>query len=218
MKRLLIGMFVATALLATTGALAQSARGADEMKFDFIPPQYIAALGDPHANSGTGAESWGLWPLDPGPRGVELSAFEKLKKSGGIAPDRWQFNSGDWWLEENGLIMEAPQFPLPPGQYLVTGAREVTTVLTIHPADRNGNSRWELGDKATLHDVTHLACRSARYTPASGAGSCSPANAKQADFPVDPGAVMPPVKGCNKQDYTVLIVIGVPETPSPAGQ
>jgi hypothetical protein len=28
-------------------------------------------------------------------------------------------------------------------------------------------------------------------------------------FPVAPGGVMPPVEGCNKQDYAVLIVIGV---------
>ena len=203
-------VWFAMAWLASTGALAPSAHAADEMKFEFISPQYIAALGDPRANSGSGAESWGLWPLDPGPRGVELRDFGKLQKAGGVAPDRWKFNSRDWWLEEHGLIMEAPQFPLPPGKYLVTGAREVTTVLTIHPSDQNGRRRWELGDKVTLHDVTHLACRSARYTPASGDGSCSPANAMQTAFPVDPGGAMPPVRGCNKQDYTVLIVMGVP--------
>lgn len=210
MKCFFTGVRLARVSLALMGALAPCAHAADEMKFDFIPPQYIAALGDPRANSGSGAESWGLWPVDPGPRGVELRDFEKLQKAGGVAPDRWKFNSRDWWLEENGLIMEAPQFPLPPGKYLVTGGREVTTVLTIHPSDRNGRRRWELGDKATLHDVTHLACRSARYTPASGEGSCSPANARQGAFPVDPGEAMPPVGGCSKQDYTVLIVMGVP--------
>ena len=106
--------------------------------------------------------------------------------------------------------MEKPIFPVPPGKYLVTGDREVTTVLTVHPRDKNGNQRWELGDGATLHDVTHLACRSARYTPpATGANSCSPANARTTAFPVTPGAAMPPVDGCNKQDYAVLIVIGV---------
>ena len=180
------------------------------MKFDFIPPQYIAALADPKANSGSGAQSWGLWAVDPGPRGVSLSDYEQLKKAGGVAPERWKFDSRDWWLEENGLIMEKPVFPLPPGKYLVTGAREVTTVLTIHPADSNGDSRWELADRASLHDVTHLACRSARYTPRGGNESCSPENARKSAFPVDPGEAMPPVKGCNKQDYSVLIVIGVP--------
>jgi len=42
--------------------------------------------------------------------------------------------------------MEKPTFPLPPGQYLVTGDRQVTTVLTIHPKDKEGNQRWELAD------------------------------------------------------------------------
>ena len=28
-------------------------------------------------------------------------------------------------------------------------------------------------------------------------------------FPVAPGGPMPPVEGCNKQDYEVLIVIGM---------
>jgi hypothetical protein len=193
-------------------ALSQPVHAASggQMRFDYIPPQFIAALGDPGASSGSGAQTWGLWPLDPGPRGVSLSDFEQLKKAGGLAPARWKFDSKGWWLEENGLIMEAPVFPLSPGKYLVTGAREVTTVLTVHPADGNGDRRWELADRATLHDVTHLGCRSARYTPAAGDGSCSPENAQKTAFPVDPGGAMPPVKGCKKQDYLVLIVIGVP--------
>jgi hypothetical protein len=57
--------------------------------------------------------------------------------------------------------------------------------------------------------VTHLRCRSARYTPVAGANSCSPAKAQQASFPVAPGAAMPPVQGCRKQDYDVLIVVGM---------
>jgi hypothetical protein len=36
-----------------------------------------------------------------------------------------------------------------------------------------------------------------------------PAHAKQMAFPVAPGGVMPPVEGCAKQDYAVLIVIGM---------
>ncbi len=209
--RLSIRACLATALLVMMAVLAQSvhAAGEGQMKFEYISAQYIAALGNPGANSGSGAQSWGLWPLDPGPRGVTLSDFEQLKKAGGVTPERWKFDGKDWWLEEHGLIMEQPVFPLPPGKYLVTGAREVTTVLTIHPADKNGDRRWALDDHATLHDVTHLACRSARYTPATGHGSCSPANAQTTAFPVDPGGVMPSVDGCKKQDYTVLIVIGV---------
>jgi len=132
-----------------------------------------------------------------------------LARAGGIAPARWRFDGADWWLEEHGLIMEQPQFPLPPGKYLVTGDRAVTATLTIHPADKTGDRRWELDDGATLYDVTHLACRSARYRPLSGSGSCSPAKARQSAFPVAPGAAMPPVDGCEKQDYSVLIVIGI---------
>jgi hypothetical protein len=112
------------------------AAGGDQTKFQRKSTQFIAALGDPGATSGSGAQSWGLWPLDPGPRGVELNSYKRLKDAGGVAPARWKFDSTDWWLEEHGLIMEQPIFPLPPGKYLVTGAREVTAVLTIHPAEQ----------------------------------------------------------------------------------
>ena len=33
--------------------------------------------GDPNANSGAGAENWGLWRKDPGPRGVRLYNYDK---------------------------------------------------------------------------------------------------------------------------------------------
>jgi hypothetical protein len=174
-----------------------------------IPAQFIAALGEPDATSGTGADSWGLWRLDPGPRGVPLSSYETLKAEGGVAPAQWRFDGADWWLEEHGLIMEQPSFPIPPGRYVVTGGREVTAVLTIHPKGDDGIQRWELDKGATLHDVTHLRCRSARYTPAAGANSCSPDKAPMTAFPVAPGGPMPPVESCNKQDYEVLIVIGM---------
>ena len=201
----------ATAVLVTIAAAAQPVHpaGGGQTKIQRISTQFIAALGDPRATSGSGAQSWGLWPLDPGPRGVELKNYQRLKDAGGVAPARWKFDDADWWLEEHGLIMEQPTFPLPPGKYLVTGARDVTAVLTIHPADRNGDRRWELDKGATLYDVTHLACRSARYTPAAAGGSCSPANAPRTAFPVAPGGAMPPVEGCTKQDYAVLIVIGM---------
>jgi hypothetical protein len=129
-----------------------------------------------------------------------------------VAPSQWKFDAADWWLEEHGLIMEKPTFPLPPGKYLVTGLRKVTTVLTIQPRDKDGNQRWELADGATLYDVTHLGCRSARYTPATADNSCSPSNVGTTGFPVNPGAAMPVVNGCRKQDYAVLIVIGLPAT------
>jgi len=180
-----------------------------ETKFKRIPTQFIAALGDSGATSGSGAQSWGLWRLDPGPRGVWLDSFEHLKAAGGVAPAEWQFDSTDWWLEENGLIMEKPVFSVPPGKYIVTGDREAVTVLTVHPMDEDGVKRWELDDGVTLYDVTHLPCRSARYTPATSDSSCSPAKARKTAFPVTPGGPMPPVEGCNKQDYAVLFVIGV---------
>lgn len=188
----------------------------DEMKFQRIPVQFIAALGAPDATSGSGAQNWGLWPVDPGPRGVRLSRYDQLFASGGIAPAGWRFDAQDWWLEENGLIMEPPQFPLAPGTYLVTGDREVTTALTVYPPDADGDSRWELADGATLYDVTHLGCRSARYTPVPGApeagSACTPASAPREAFRVAPGAAMPPVEGCLKADYAVLFVIGVAES------
>jgi hypothetical protein len=199
--------------------LLESASGADLSNFRRIEPQFIAALGDPSATSGTGAQSWGFWDKDPGPRACKLDHYPQLKATG-VAPAQWKFDASDWWLEEHGLIMEKPTFPLAAGKYLVTGDRETTTVLTVHPKDKNGNQRWELADRATLNDVTHLGCRSARYTPSTNskvsnktsADVCSPANAPTKGFPVNPGGAMPAVNGCHKQDYTVLIVVGLPVT------
>ena len=201
----------ATAALSPAAALGQSAQAAGDIqtKFKRIPTQFIAALGDPDATSGSNAQLWGLWREDPGPRGVRLGRYERLKAAGGVAPAQWEFDSTDWWLEENGLIMEKPDFPVAAGKYLVTGNRQVTTMLTVHPMEKDGTQRWELAEGATIYDVTHLRCRSARYTPATGDNSCSPAKAQITAFPVIPGGAMPPVEGCNKQDYAVLFVIGV---------
>jgi len=180
-----------------------------QVSFKHIPVEYIVALGDPAANSGSGAQLWGLWNQDPGPRGCLLDNYDKLKSTGGITPAQWKFDNKDWWLEEHGLLMEKPIFPLPPGQYVVTGGREVTTVLTIYPKTQDGVQRWELANGARLYDVTHLPCHAARYTPAKNNNSCSPAMTPRTAFPVAPGVSMPSVKGCNKQDYAVLFVIGV---------
>ena len=209
---LVAGTAAAASAALSPAALAQSAHAAAETqtKFRRISTQFIAALGDPDATSGGGAQGWGLWRRDPGPRGVRLSRYEQLEAAGGVAPAQWKFDNTDWWLEEHGLIMEQPEFPLAPGEYLVTGDREATAVLTVHPTESDGTRRWELGGGATLYDVTHLACRSARYTPAAGENSCSPAKAQMSEFPVAPGGAMPPVAGCDKLDYTVLLVIGVP--------
>ena len=191
---------------------AGSASSADLSKFKRIEPQFIAALADSKAKSGNGAQTWGLWTLDPGPRGVSLDQYPQLKASG-VAPARWKFDAADWWLEEHGLIMESPVFPLAAGKYAVTGDREVTTVLTVHPKDKDGNQRWELADGATLYDVTHLGCRSARYTPLKAGAACSPAKVPALkSYRVNPGMAMPDVDGCQKTEYLVLIVVGLPDS------
>ena len=125
-------------------------------KFMRCNTQFIAALGDPKACRGSGAGTWGIWSIDPGPRGVHIQDWSLLKMMGGLAPSGWKFDAQDWWLEEHGLIMEKPDFPLPSGKYMVTGGRETQAVLTIH---QDGDT-WELGEGASLHDVTHLPCRS----------------------------------------------------------
>jgi hypothetical protein len=202
--------FLVAGSAATAAALSSRAAFAAQDYSDFrsVPTQYIAALSGPDARSGNDAQTWGLWRQDPGPRGVQLRDYERLKAAGGVAPAQWTFDDRAWWLEEHGLIMEQPEFPLPPGRYMVTGGRAATTVLTVDPKGKDGAQRWALDD-ATVYDVTHLRCRSALYTPGTSGGSCSPAKAQMAAFPVRPGAPMPPVDGCHKQDYAVLIVIGV---------
>ena len=204
-------VFPVMGLLLLTAVLGQPVRVEAEkpVRFKRIPLQYIAALGDPSATSGSGAQLWGLWRMDPGPRGVKINYYDKLKAAGGVAPARWKFNDADWWLEEHGLIMEKPDFPLPPGKYLVTGGRWVKAVLTVHLMDKNGEQRWELNNGVKLYDVTHLPCRSARYTPLTNDSLCSPAKAQGTAFPVAPGAPMPEIEGCSKQDYAVLIVFGI---------
>jgi len=204
----IIAAFAVIAGLVFSSVLPASA----ETTFKRISPHFIAALGDPQANSGGGAQTWGYWSFDPGRTGVWLSLFPVLKAAGGYAPGNWKFDENDWWLDENGLLMQKPDFPMAPGKYLVTGEREVTTTLTVHPKDADGNMRWELDDKASLFDVTHMPCRSARYRTVAGAaaGSCNPANANKDYFKVPPGSVMPDVPGCQKLDYSVLIVVGIP--------
>ena len=143
---------------------------------------------------------------------MTLADYARLQTHGGVAPAGWKFDPQDWWLEEHGLIMEQPEFPLPAGHYLVTGGRQTRAVLTVQPAATDGSRSWALDNNARIYDVTHLRCRSGRYT-STGKGSqdCTPAQASQADFPVRPGAEMPPVTGCHKVDYAVLIVEAVGE-------
>ena len=205
----------AICFLAFSASTWTAVSAEEETHFVDIKPQFIAALGNPSASSGTGAETWGIWRKDPGPRGVWLRLFPVLKATGGYAHAGWVFDEKDWWLDENGLIMEKPDFPMPAGRYMVTGERETTAMLTVHKPDENGEMRWELNKNAVLHDVTHMPCRSARYTPAGEGKMCSPSNAPMSKFKVPPGSVMPDIEGCNRQDYQVLIVVAV-EVPKPA--
>ncbi len=179
-----------------------------EVTFHEVPLQFIAALGAAGDKAGQNANLWGLWEVDPGPRGVWLSLYPALSVAG-TAPAGWQFDPQDWWLEEHGLIMEKPEFPLAAGQYVVTGGRQVTTILTIGAPDATGAQSWSLADGATLGDVTHLGCRAAKYTPETAGAECSPALAPASVFPMSPDRTMPSVQSCTKQDYAVLFVIGI---------
>jgi hypothetical protein len=198
-----------------------AATAAEEPKPKFkrlSPIQFIAAIDDPKASSGTGAEKWGLWREDPGPRGVFLRDYEKkLAAKGGRAPAGWTMDPANFYVEEHGLIMEVPApLPLqkferegetmkvvaPQRRYVVTGDRDVTAVLTVQ-----ADGRWQLS-KGTLYDVTHLPCRTGVYTPETE-GSCKPLESMQSKFPVKPGALMPTFQGCKTEDWAVLFVVGV---------
>ncbi len=190
-----------------TGAALLAAPALARTAYREIDTQFIAALAGPTETMGTNAHHWGLWTLDPGPRGVWLSLAPALAAAG-VAPAGWAFDPQEWWLEEHGLIMEKPAFPLPPATYVVTGGRALTTTLTIAPPDATGAQAWHLAEGA-IGDVTHLACRAAVYTAAAAEPPCTPTEARTYDFPVSPGATMPPVNNCQKQDYAVLFVVGM---------
>ena len=81
-----------------------------QTKIRRIQTQYIAALAPVGATSGTNAETWGIWKVDPGPIGVWLRFYQILQKAGNITPAGWRFDIDDWWLDENGLIMKAQSF------------------------------------------------------------------------------------------------------------
>ena len=106
------------------------------------------------------------------------------------------------------MIMESPE-PLP------RGTNYQLAWLNNPPSGWSGSvtltvtgDHWSLDSGATLHDVTHLPCRSAKYTPQDRGSSveCLPENLVQEEFPVTPGASMPHVPGCRTSDYAVLFV------------
>ena len=61
-QRLIRRACLATVLLVMISAVAQPvhAAGGGQTKFQRIATQFIAALGDPGATSGSGTQSWGL--------------------------------------------------------------------------------------------------------------------------------------------------------------
>ncbi len=181
-----------------------------QTKIRRVQPQYIACLAPGDAMFGTGAEDWGLWRIDPGPIGVWLRFYQLLQKAGNIAPAGWRFDINDWWLDENGLIMKAPEFPMPAGKYYVTNGEDQISLLTVEQADNNGKQAWSLSNDKTIANVTHGPCRSARYTPTNAPSTCSPINANLEAFPLKPGESPPLVPGCDRKEYAVLIVFGFP--------
>ena len=195
-----LGLMIAS---ASSSLLAQT-------KIRRIQTQYIATTAPAGATSGNGAETWGIWTVDPGPIGVWLRLYQSLQKAGNIAPSGWKFDINDWWLDENGLIMKSPEFPIPAEQYYVTNGEQHISLLTIEQPDAEGKQAWSLSDDKTIGDVTHGPCRSARYTPKTGLDTCSPKDANRAVFPLKAGEPPPLVRGCNRKQYAVLIVFGLP--------
>ncbi|MGB1159834.1 MAG: hypothetical protein ACPG40_01365 [Alphaproteobacteria bacterium] len=206
-RRHLVTTGLAAAAFSTFAwpALGQNTR------FRRVRSQYIAALGAEDATSGDNAHTWGHWPEDPGPIGVWLRDFEKLEANGGVGPKGWQFNRDDWWLDENGLLMMSPNFPMPSGRFLVTNAIDNVAMLTVAAPDADGKQSWELSDGRTLNDITHQKCRSARYRPTSEGAVCTPANAQKSAFPLSPGEDPPPVADCDRLVYAVPIIFAVEE-------
>ena len=87
-----------------TALLVFLAPASAETKFKPVRTQFLAALGDPQSTSGVNADTWGLWQVDPGPRGVRLSNFPLLVANGGVAPSEWIFEksklvAGGEWLD-----------------------------------------------------------------------------------------------------------------------
>ena len=78
---------------------------------------------------------------------------------------------------------------------MVTGDREVTTTLTVSEKDASGAQKWSLAN-GKLYDVTHLPCRSARYTPAGG--ECKPTTELELEFPVRPGSTAACLTACEQ--------------------
>mmetsp|Transcript_5662 Transcript_5662/g.12335 ORF Transcript_5662/g.12335 Transcript_5662/m.12335 type:complete len:250 (+) Transcript_5662:73-822(+) len=141
-------------LTPTSSALAEDGGAKQRRKLQRYPSiRFISALGDPTASSGdSGAESWGLWRDDPGPRGVYLRDYDRRIGSNDdlAAPAGWKFDPSDWWVEEHGLIMSTPE-PLPRKSL----DRETRAIVPEKKVRRDGGQggdhrvdgagKWELG-------------------------------------------------------------------------
>eukprot|EP00908_Phaeocystis_cordata_P014010 Transcript_25118.p1 GENE.Transcript_25118~~Transcript_25118.p1 ORF type:complete len:299 (-),score=29.07 Transcript_25118:237-1133(-) len=188
-RRAAVNVLIAAAITNTLPGLANTRRVFTAANAVESPPkfqrlqriQFIAALGDPEATSGKGAETWGLWREDPGPQGVRLSGYQsKLAATGGKAPAGWQFDNNAWWLEEHGLIMPGTD-PLPLTKvmregdkltttqdfkrYVVTGDREVTSILTGAPPIVGIDPPFACARAADSADDGHRTPHNAHRTP-----------------------------------------------------
>ncbi len=119
-QRLIRRACLATVLLVMIAAVAQPvhAAGGGQTKFKRISTQFIAALGDPGATSGSGAQSWGLWPLDPGPRGVELNQLSTVegcrwRRAGALEIRRHGLVAGGTRLDYGAADLSAPSRQIP---------------------------------------------------------------------------------------------------------
>ena len=122
-------------------------------KFKHVQTQYIVARGDPAANSGNDAQTWGLWDKDPGPRGCSLKNYKQLETTG-VASAKWPFDKKDWWLEEHGLIMEKPTFPLKVVTPLPLGARsKVSDNRRVWPSSPYRHKKYNRRAVST-HDLS----------------------------------------------------------------
>ena len=92
----------------------------------------------------------------------------------------------------------------------MTNGQEHISFFTVEKPDADGVHAWSLSDAKTVADVTRGPCCSARYTPKGASVTCSPADADRGVFPLKIGQASPAVDGCNRKQYAVLIVFGLP--------
>jgi len=62
-KRLAMSLLIILTFSGESACEQSAGKSEGQMKFERIRTQFIAALGDPAATSGSGAETWGLWQI-----------------------------------------------------------------------------------------------------------------------------------------------------------